>query len=105
MKSKMFDDLPKHECLKPGSPRLGFARIDVDATKLLLDRDASKEEFRAQISASIAADAENNPNPTEPEAKRFQAALLANVPFAIYCARCLETICLIHPEQIEEDRR
>jgi hypothetical protein len=101
MKSKTIDDLPKHECSKTGSPWLGFAEMDLPTMKSLAERDASQEEFSAQMTAWIAADMAKNPHPTEPFDKRFQAALLTNTPFAVYRSACLETICLIHPEQVK----
>jgi hypothetical protein len=94
-------DVPKHECAKPGSPSLGFAPLDFNVMKQLVDRNAGREEIGAQISASIAAAAAKDPNPTGPEEKRFREAIFSANPFAVYCARCLELICLIHPEQID----
>jgi hypothetical protein len=102
MKGEMFESVRKHDCQKPGNPWLGFAPLDFDVMKSLIERDASKEEISAQIGAWIAADATKSPNPAEPVANRFQAALMTRDPFAIYCGRCLETVCLIHPQQIEE---
>ena len=100
MKNTRLEDLPKHKCAKPGNPSLGFAPLDFDVMKQLADRDASKEELGAQVNAWIAADAAKNPNPTEPEEKRFQAALYRNNPFAVYCRLCRQLLCLIHPEQV-----
>jgi len=102
MKSKTIDDLPKHECSKTGSPWLGFAALDFDVMKQLVERNASKEEIGAQVNTSIEADATKNPNPTELEDQRFRAAILSNKPFAIYCGRCLELVCLIHPKAMKE---
>jgi hypothetical protein len=102
MKSSMLDNLPKHNCAKPGNPFLGFATLDFDAMKQLVERNASREEIGAQVNTSIAADAAKNPNPTEPEAERFRDALLANVPFAIYCGACLTMISVINPKQVEQ---
>jgi hypothetical protein len=102
MKSTMLNNLPKHKCAKPGKPSLGFAPLDFEVMKAKIDPDATKEEISAQVNAWIAADVTRNPHPTEPEAERFRAALVANTPFAVYCSACLETVCLIHPEQIED---
>lgn len=102
MKNTTLADMPTHQCSKPGSPWLGFAEMDLPTMKSLAERDASKEEISAQVNAWIAADAAQNPHPSEPVDKRFQAALLANVPFAVYCGQCRQVLCLVHPEQIEE---
>jgi hypothetical protein len=102
MKNTRLEDLPKHKCVKSGKPSLGYARLDFDAMKSLIERDASKQEISGHISACIADDAARNPNPTEPEFERFKAAMMKNTPFAIYCTRCLELVCLIHPEQVDD---
>jgi len=104
MKAEMLDDLPKHRCAKPGSPWLAFAPLDFPVMEAMITRDASTEEVNAQVRAWIAADAAKNPNPTEPAVKRFQAAMLSNIPFVVYCGLCLEPICLIHPEEKKEEQ-
>jgi hypothetical protein len=103
MKSTMPDS-PKHTCTKPGNPWIAFAPLDVGVMKALVEGDASSEDFNSQLKLWIATDAAKNPNPpTETTDKRFHAALLSNIPFAVYCGRCLEPICLIDPEQVNED--
>jgi len=104
MKGEMFDSVRKHNCANPGSPWLGFAPLDVDVMKTLVERDASSHEVQAQVKISIADDAAKNPKPTEPEVQRFREAILSNNPFVVYCGRCLGTICLIHPEEVKEER-
>ncbi|HYW39597.1 MAG TPA: hypothetical protein VE957_15920 [Terriglobales bacterium] len=95
MKGEMFDDLPKHQCPKPGSPWLGFASFDFDVMNALVDRGASSEEVNDQVKAWIAAAAATNPNPTEPVSERFQAALFLarNTPkrVPITCSKLLKT--------------
>jgi hypothetical protein len=105
MKNTTLADMPKHRCAPTGSPRLGFAPLDFDVMKAMIDRDAGKEGINRQVRAWIADDAAKNPNPIEPEEKRLREAIFSNNPFAVYCGACLTTICLIHPEQIEEDLR
>jgi len=102
MKNTRLEELPKHKCAKPGNPLLGFAPLDFPIMTSLIDRGATEEEIGAQVKTWIEADSAKNPNPTESEFERFKAALHANVPFAIYCRQCLEVVCLIHPEQIED---
>jgi hypothetical protein len=103
MKNKVFEYLPQHHCQKAGSPTLGFAPFDFAVIKAMRGRGASKEEVRAQLGEWIQADAAKNPQPTMPEVKRFEGALMSDKTFAVYCLRCLQAVCLIHPQQIEED--
>ena len=102
MKDMTIADMPKHMCALPGSPRIGFAPLDFEVTKAMIDRDASSAEVYAQVKIWIEAHSSKNPNPTEPEFERFKAALHANVPFAIYCRQCLEVVCLICPEEVKD---
>jgi hypothetical protein len=103
MKGKMLDELPKHTCTKPGNPWIAFAPLDIDVMKALVERGASREDVNAQVKAWIATDAAKNPNPpTGSTDKTFHAALLSNIPFAVYCRLCLQPICLIHPEQMKK---
>jgi hypothetical protein len=105
MKSTM-PNMATHTCAKPGKPCIAFAPFDVDVMKALIERDASSEDFNAQLKAWIAADAAKNPNqPTETTDKRFRAALLSDIPFAMYCGRCLEPICFIQPLQVKEEEQ
>jgi hypothetical protein len=97
--------LPKHICAKSGNPSFGFAPLDFDPMKQLVERNASKEEIGAQVHTSIEADATKNPNPTEPVFERFKAALVRNIPFAVYCRACLELVCLIHPHEMTEEEQ
>jgi hypothetical protein len=78
MKSKIFEQLPKHNCQKPGSPTLGFAPLDFAVMKAMGGRGASKEEVSAQIGEWIQTDAAKNPQPTTPEVKRFEGALMSD---------------------------
>jgi len=102
MKNTTLADLPKHRCARPANPRLGFAPLDSDVMQQLVDRNASKEEMSFEINARIAADAAKDPKPTESEENRFREAIFSNNPFAVYCAQCLELLCLIHPEEMKE---
>jgi hypothetical protein len=50
-------------------------------------------EFHHQMNVWIAADAAKHPTPpTESIESRFQAAMLRDIPFAVYCSLCLELI-------------
>jgi hypothetical protein len=95
-------EIPKHKCAQPRKGWIGFAPIDLDVTTALAERAASCEEVYAQVRAWIRSDAAKHPNrPAESTEKRFYAALLSNIPFAVYCGLCLEVICLIQPEQVK----
>jgi hypothetical protein len=102
MKNTTLADMPEHRCAKPENPSFGFAPLDLEVTKAMIDRGASSAEVYAQVKVWIEADSTKNPNPTEPEFERFKAALHANVPFAVYCRQCLEVVCLIHPEEMKD---
>jgi hypothetical protein len=101
MNVNLINNLQKHRCGTSGTPSIGFAPLDPPAMEMIT-RDASSQEVRSYVKICIEADLLKNPKPTEPDDKRLRAALLANVPFAVYCALCLTTICLIHPEEVKD---
>jgi len=102
MKGEIFDRLPKHRCKKTGSPRIGFAPIDPAVVEAMIDRAASSAEVYAQVRVWIEADAAKDPDPIDTNVERFRAAMVRNIPFAIYCRQCLELGCLIHPEEMKD---
>jgi hypothetical protein len=103
MKNTTLVEMPKHNCALHGTPRMGFAPIDLDLMQAMFDRDASSLEVYAQIKVWIEADAAKDPNPIDTDIELFKAAMLTNIPFAIFCRQCREVICVIQPERMKDD--
>ena len=100
---KMEDqmNLPEHVCTTAGKRGVGFCPLDLaEMEKVLLN--ATGDQVKEQLKKWCLADAAKHPPLATEDSDAVQAAfrraLLSNAPFVVYCALCLEPICLMHPE-------
>ena len=83
----------EHTLPTAGSPWIAFAPLDLGAVTTLPERNPGRQEVKHQLKVWAATHAAKDPNrPIESMSSRFRAAVLANIPIAVYCGLCFEVI-------------